>query len=109
MKQECKHYLGTLTVPELGKPSWVGLRQSSHSPGRAVGAGVGALWEGWGCWHEWQGMGREGWQAGLQPPLLARPAGDLARLLQALNRPLAPSLGDSGVVLVPQLKWPTLP
>lgn len=25
MKQECKHYLGTLTLaPELGKPSWVG-------------------------------------------------------------------------------------
>lgn len=92
VKQERKHYLGTLTLaPELGKPAGQGpSAESAHGLGQgsgcrcggpcgeAGGAGVGAV-----------GRQRRAGRPAAAP--LARPGGDLAPLLQALNRPLAPS------------------
>ena len=97
MKQERKHYLGTLTLaPELGKPSWVGAfgRELTYSRAGQWVQVWGALWGGWGCWL---GGGRQttaGGRAGLQPPPWPGPLVALPPSSKHLTGRLLP-LGDS--------------
>lgn len=91
VKQERKHYLGTLTLdPELGKLAGQGpSAESARGPGQGSGCRCGGpCGEAGGA-----GVGAAGRQRAGRPVAapLARPGGDLAPLLQALNRLLAPS------------------
>ena len=63
------------------------------SPEQGSGCSCGALWEGWGCQCGEAREGEVGGMGRVAADPLARPCGDLALLLQALNRLLAPSWG----------------